>query len=150
MSITYTVESFITNRLELEPFVIPHWEELGLDHQDVPVNLDWDRYAELERAGGLHHVAVRDNGAIIGYTTAVISPMFHYATTLHAIYDLYYLLPQYRKSKIGVSMFLFAERCFRDLGVKKVMTGTKLHLNHEKLFLSLGMKPIEVIYTKIL
>lgn len=150
MNISYSVESWVKCRPELEAFVPLHHAELGLDHADVPVDMAWDVYAEHEAAGRLHFVSVRDNGVLIGYVSAIIAPMLHYKSTKHAIIDLYYLLPDYRKAKIGVQMLQFAERCYKELGVVKLISATKLHLNHEKLFLSLGMKPTEVTYTKIL
>ncbi len=149
-NITFNVESWTQCRPELEPFVEPHWRELGLDHQDVPVSLAWDVYEQHEQQGILHLVTVRDSGTLIGYVSALIVPMLHYASTRHSITDLYYLKPEYRKDKIGVNMLLYAETCYRELGVVKIITGTKLHLNHSKLFESLGYRPTEITFTKVL
>lgn len=150
--IKYSVESWkaARERGELASFIEPHWRELGLDHQDVPVDMWWEAYDAHEQAGRLHAVFVRDNGVLIGYYTTILTAMLHYKSTLHAVADLYYLKPEYRKSKVGVEMFKFAEEKFRELGVKKIYTGTKLHLNHAKLFEGLGYKPVEMLYTKVL
>lgn len=148
--ITYQVERWNDIAEQFEPFIEPHWRELGLDHQDVPVDLYWEKYAELDNLGVLHVVTVRDDGVMIGYHISLVMVMLHYKSTLHAVVDLYYLKPEYRQSKIGLEMFRFAEESFKKLGVVKIINGTKLHLNHEKLFLGLGFKPTETIYTKIL
>ena len=150
MNITYSVESMLACKDELEPFIEPHWMELGLDHQDVPVALDWGTYKKHDDEGRLHMVAVRDNGVLIGYHISLLTNMLHYKNTLHAVTDLYYLKPEYRKTKIGVQMFKFAETCFKAKGVTKIITGTKLHLNHSALFESLGHKSTEITFTKIL
>jgi GNAT superfamily N-acetyltransferase len=147
---TYSVERWNDMHEEFEPFIAPHWAELGLDHQDVPVSIDWNKYSDLDTKEQLHVVCVRLNNNLIGYHISVISTMLHYSTTKHAIVDLYYLKPEYRKTKIGVEMFKFAERAFKKLGVVKVINGTKLHLNHTALFEGLGFKPTEIIFTKIL
>lgn len=150
LSITYTVENWSDCLPELIPFTKPHWEELGLDHADVPVDIGFEAYAEHERAGRLHLITVRDYGTLIGYITAIITPMLHYNGTLHAITDLYYLKPDYRKAKIGVKLFQFAERQYRQLGVVKIITATKLHLNHSELFEGLGYRPTELTFTKVI
>lgn len=148
--ITYSVESWSEMYHELEPFVQPHWEELGLDHIDVPVDFDWARYLVLDEQGLIHIVCTRDDGKLIGYHISIVNSGLHYKSTIHAMVDLYYLKPEYRKSKIGVKMFQFAERALKTIGVKKIVTGTKIHLNHSALFGSLGYKNTEVTFTKVL
>lgn len=148
--ITYQVESFMGIWAELEPFVEPHHAELGLDRIDVPVDMDLASYKKHEDEGRLHLVTVRDDGVLVGYYTAIITSMLHYQSTLHAVVDLYYLKPSHRSAKIGLGLFQYAEMRFAELGVVKIVTGSKLHLHHEKLFLGLGYKPTEVIYTKII
>lgn len=150
MSITYSVEHWNDMHEELEPFIGPHWDELGLDHQDVPVSLHYEKYASLDAGGYLHLVAVRDEGALIGYHIAILDVFLHYSTTKHAAVDLYYLKPEYRKSKIGVELFKFAERCFKKLGVVKIVNGSKIHLLHDELFKGLGYKASDIVYTKII
>lgn len=148
--ITYQVERWNDIATQFEPFIEPHWQELGLDHQDVPVSLDWASYKALDDGRHLHVVTVRDNGAMVGYHISVLKTMLHYSTTLHAIVDLYYLKPEYRHDKTGLRMFQFAEDRFRELGVVKIINGTKLHLYHDKLFLGLGFTATETIFTKII
>jgi len=148
--ITYQVERWNEIVREFDPFIEPHWKELGLDQIDVPVQLDYASYEKLDNDRHLHVVTVRDKGKLIGYHISIIRTMLHYATTLHAIVDLYYLKPEYRKDKTGLRMFQFAEDRFRELGVVKIINGTKLHLYHDKLFLGLGFKPKETIFTKII
>ena len=149
-NITYQVEHWNDIVDQFIPFIEPHWQELGLDHQDVPVSLDFEAYKRHDNNGVLHVVTTRENGVMIGYHISLITKMLHYSTTLHAVVDLYYLKPEYRKSKIGVEMFKFAEERFTDMGVVKIINGTKLHLFHDKLFEGLGFKPTEMIYTKII
>lgn len=148
--ITYQVESFIGIWDELAPFVPIHWAELGLDQQDVPVDMDLEAYKVHDDAGRLHMVTTRDDGKLIGYHISIIATMLHYKSTKHAVVDLYYLLPEYRQSRIGLDMFKYAEMRFAELGVIKIITGSKLHLHHEKLFLGLEYKATDIVYTKII
>lgn len=148
--ITYNVERWNDMFEEFKPFVEPHWKELGIHTQDIECVLDWERYKELDNKGCLKVITVRDDGVLIGYHISIVTYMLHYATTLHAVVDLYYLKPEYRKSKIGLGMFQYAEMHLASLGCKKLINGTKLHLNHEKMFTQLGYEAFEVLYYKTL
>lgn len=150
MNVTYQVENFESLIPELKFFVGPHWAELGLDHQDVPVDMDWGRYVKMDNEKTLHVVTTRIDGELIGYCFHVVSGLLHYKSTLHAVADLYYVKPEYRKSKVGVGMFLFVEQSLKALGVIKIITATKTHLHHGPLFLGLGYKEIETVYSKII
>lgn len=149
-SITYSVEHWTEIESEFLPFIEPHWRELGLDHIDVPVSLDFPKYRKLDQDGFLHVVCTRDEGVLIGYHISVIDTFLHYSTTKHMAVDLYFLKPEYRKSKIGLEMFQFAERCAKKLGVVKIVNGSKIHLHHEQLFKGLGYKSTDIIYSKII
>lgn len=147
---TYQIERVQDIVEELKPFVPLHWAELGLTKEDVPVDMDWERYFALEREGKLNLVTVRKEGNIIGYQFTFVSGHFHYKSTLHGIVDLYYILPEYRKGRTGLRMFQFAEKCLKDLGVKKIITGCKLHLDHTRLFEFMGYEFTDKQFIKII
>lgn len=136
--ITYQVEKVKDCYEELLPFVPLHWAELGLTQNEVPVNMDWTRYFRMEKDGALHFVTVRDNGKLIGYHWTIVHTHFHYKTTLHGQVDLYYILPEYRNGRTGLRLFQFAEQELKKIGVKKIITGCKVHLDHTRLFEHLG------------
>lgn len=148
--ITYQVEKWNDCIAEMLEYEVDHWMELGLEHQDVPQDINFDLYAQMCNAGSLHVVTCRENGHIIGYHITFVKTHPHYQSTLHGHVDLYYLKPEYRKSKIGVRMFKFAEESLKSIGVKKLITPTKKHLHHGALFEGLGFKEVESVYTKIL
>ena len=135
---------------ELLEYEVDHWNELGLDHQDVPQDINFDLYAQMDNAGSLHVVTARLDGHVIGYHISFVKTNPHYMSTLHAHVDLYYLKPEHRKSKIGVQMFKFAEQTLKEKGVVKLVTPTKLHLHHGALFRGLGYNEVETVFTKIL
>ena len=148
--VTYQVEKWNDCIAEMLEYEVDHWMELGLEHQDVPQDINFDLYAQMCNAGTLHVVTCRENGHIIGYHITFVKTHPHYMSTLHGHVDLYYLKPEYRKSKIGVKMFRFAEESLKSIGVKKLITPTKTHLHHGALFEGLGFKEVESVYTKIL
>ena len=75
--ITYQVEELRDVIEELKPFAPIHWAELGLTKDDVPLDMDWERYLNLEKDGRLHLVVVRDNGKVIGYQFTFVGGHFH-------------------------------------------------------------------------
>jgi N-acetylglutamate synthase-like GNAT family acetyltransferase len=64
--------------------------------------------------------------------------------------DLYYLLPEHRKGITGVKLFKNAEADLKELGVKKIYTGCKLHLDHTKLFEFLGYTKSDYQFIKLI
>lgn len=147
---TYQVESFEKCRKDFEPFVMKHWNELGLTKEDVPIDFDWNRFFEQDRKGKLHTVTVRKDGQLVGYHIAFIGSHPHYKSTLHAMVDLYYLEPTLRRGKVGMKMFKFAEEELKQIGVKKIYTGCKVKLDHTRLFEFLGYEFSDKQFIKVL
>lgn len=147
---TYAVEHWLDIKDEMLPILERHWREIALNHEDVPLDIDHERYDAMDEAGHLHIVTVRREGALIGYHVAIISGHLHYASTLHGITDVFYVAPEYRQGFTGIRLFQKVEKEMKSLGVKKLFTGTKVHLDLSKLFERLGYKRVEYLYAKIL
>jgi len=145
----YAVERWKALRLEMLPMLVQHWKEVALNHADVPLDIDHERYDALDESGALHIVTVRSNGALIGYHVAIISGHLHYAKTLHGVTDVYWVHPAHRKGFTGIRLFKRVEEEMRGLGVKKLFTGTKVHLDMSKLFERLGYTRVEYLYAKL-
>lgn len=148
--ISYQEESFTLLIPELKFFEPLHWAELGVTKDDVPVDMGWHRYVQLEKEGKVHVATVRDSGRLIGYHITFVGPHYHYHSTLHGMVDLYYILPEYRKNKVGVGLFKFAEAALKKLGVVRIITGTKVHLPNDKLFASLGYTMTDTTWVKVI
>lgn len=149
--VTYQVEKWRDLRPDMEPILREHWLEIALGHDKVPLDIDHDKYNALCDCGALRIVTVRDDGRLIGYHVAIVGGHLHYASTCHGITDVYFILPEYRKGRVGIRMFQFVEADMRSLGVKKLFTGCKLHTadgKSGKLFEYLGYKATETLFTK--
>lgn len=146
----YRVERWKHLRGEMLPLLVRHWREVALNHADVPLDIDEQRYAELDEAGALHIVTARRNGLLIGYHVAIISPHLHYKSTLHGITDVYWLAPECRHGVTAMRLFQAVERELKAAGVRKVFTATKLHLDQGPLFERLGYRPVERLYAKLI
>lgn len=147
---SYAVERWATVKREMLPLLTRHWREVALNQADVPLDIDHARYQELDEAEALHIVTVRRHGLLIGYHVAIISTHLHYASTLHGITDVYWIAPECRHGVTAMRMFQAVERELKTLGVRKLFTATKLHLDQGPLFERLGYKPVERLYAKII
>lgn len=146
----YRVERWKHLRTEMLPLLARHWREVALNHADVPLDIDEKKYAELDESGALHILTVRRNGLLIGYHVAIVSGHLHYASTLHGITDVFYVAPECRHGVVALRMFQAVERELKKMGVKKLFTATKLHLDQGRIFEHLGYKPVERLYAKII
>ncbi len=146
----FAVERWRDLRSEMLPLLVRHWREVALNHADVPLDIDEARYRQLDEAGALHIVTARRAGALIGYHVAIISTHLHYASTLHGITDVYWIAPECRAGRTGLRLFQAVEREMKALGVRKLFTATKLHLDQGALFEHLGYRPVERLYAKLI
>ncbi|MET3133628.1 hypothetical protein AAKU55_003918 [Oxalobacteraceae bacterium GrIS 1.11] len=147
-TIRFQVEKWRDALPDMEPILVQHWHEIALGHDKVPLDIARERYQSLCDAGALHVVTARKDGAMVGYHVAIVSGHLHYLSTPHAITDVYFILPAYRRGFTGIRLFRFVEAAMRTLGVKKLVTGTKLHLDMGAILRWLGYSATETVYTK--
>lgn len=146
----YQTEPWATFKVEARELFERHWREIALNHAEVPLDIDHERYDALASAGGLHVLTVRRAGVLIGYHIAIVSGHLHYRSTLHGITDVYWIAPECRHGVTAVRMFQAVERELKRRGVRKLFTATKLHLDQGALFEFLGYNPVERLYAKLI
>jgi GNAT superfamily N-acetyltransferase len=136
----------------VKDIVARHWEEIALDKASVPLDTDWDKYQSLEDSGSWRAFAARCDGKLIGYISYFIDFHVRYKTTRYVEADVFYILPEYRnKSRAG--LILFQEFLAALPKPCKVLINEKLTFKDGRvgrLLEYLGMKPIEVVYSKFL
>lgn len=142
------VEKFSDVIEEAKPLLFRHWEEIALDQDRVPLDPDWQRYAELEAAGALSIVTMRRNGAMVGYSCMVVAPGIHYRSTLEARMDIFWIAPEVRGRMGGVRLFKAVEAELKRRGVRRVYCGSKLHKDVSRLFWAMGYRAIEQWFCK--
>jgi hypothetical protein len=146
----YSQESFEEIIPELKDFEHTHWLELAVSKDSVPVDMDWQRFVKMEREGKLHTVTVRKNHKLVGYHITLVGGHLHYKSTLHGIVDLYYIKKDDRLGRTGLRLFQYAEMSLKQRGVKKIITGTKLHSDNTRLLEFLGYKNSDKTFFKVL
>jgi GNAT superfamily N-acetyltransferase len=135
--------------MEMQELFPAHYEELCVT-KDFPLAPDYDKYKQMCDLGWLRAITVTAGDELIGYIIFIIQPHLHYKTCLTAFEDIYYVKPEYRKGRIGIRMFQYAEQVLKEAGVNRVILHTKIHLDNSRLFEYLGYKNSDKLYTKIL
>jgi GNAT superfamily N-acetyltransferase len=134
---------------ELESIFPEHYEELCVT-KDFPLEPDYEAYRNLGRAGMLRCVTCRADGVLIGYIVFIVQPHLHYRSCKTAFEDIYYVKKEFRKGRIGIRLFQYAEKVLKEFGINRIIIHTKIHLDNSKLFEYLGYKHTDKLYTKLL
>lgn len=134
---------------ELEQLFPLHYEELCVT-KDFPLAPDYDAYKRLANAGMLRCITVRADEEVIGYAIFIVQPHLHYMTCKTAFEDIYYIRPDFRKGRVGIRLFKYAEEVLKGIGVNRIIMHTKVHMDNSKLFEYLGYKWTDKLFTKIL
>lgn len=154
--IRIAIEPFYAIARELLPLFRKHWRELAVHKDVVPLDPNWDLMMQQSVHGVLHVLTVRADDVLVGYIFTIVSPHTHYKSTLHALIDMFWLDPKYRKGWLGMRMFRENEKHLQKLGVVRVIVSEKLHWLSGRdrrvrvIFRRLGLKAFEVVYTKLL
>lgn len=150
--ITCRVES-LTERLdELKPLFQPHWEELALDQDKVPLDPQYDTYLARDELSEVLLVTARDNGRLIGYFIGFIAPGLHYKTCLTLVMDIFWIHPDYRgedslgkmeEMMLGEELFKLVHVAAKQRGVQRIFAGSKMHKDASLMFMHLGYHEVE-------
>jgi hypothetical protein len=146
--LTAQVEPWPAFIQEAQPLLPLHWEELALDKDKVPLDPQYDVYANRHAAGQVLVVTLRQDGTLKGYFIGFVAPGLHYKTCLTLTMDIFWTHPSIRNGFAGVKLFRLVEKEARRRGVQRMMFGSKLHKDASKLFEFLKMQAIEIYYSK--
>lgn len=152
MAVTYQWDSLaILLKEGIAQTVFQHWNEIALDKESVPMDVDWSRYLNWERLGHWRAFTARSDGVAIGYICYWIDHHIRYQNTIYATADVFFVKPEFRRGWVGIKLF---KESFKALPKPcKVLVNEKLHFEDgrvAKLLEMLGMKPIEIVYSKFL
>jgi GNAT superfamily N-acetyltransferase len=134
---------------EMDDLFPAHYEELCVT-KEFDYEPDYDAYKRCAEAGMLRCITCRADGELIGYIIFFISPHLHYKSCVTATEDLYFVKKEYRKGRVGIKLFQYAEKVLKERGVQRIVMHTKVHLDNTRLFEYLGYKMTDKVFTKIL
>lgn len=147
--LTFQVEKLEAVRPELEPLLLAHWEEVAIEKETVPLDINWGAYMTLDGMGLLVGITARDEGKLAGYASYILTRHMHYNLKV-ADCGPFFLHHNYRKGLAGVNLFRAAEKILKDMGVQRVVHKVKLSHDVGRIFERMGYRPIERTYVKTL
>jgi len=134
---------------EMDELFPAHYEELCVT-KEFDYEPDYDAYKRMAEAGMLRCITCRADGELIGYIIFIVSPHLHYKSCVTATEDIYFVRKDYRKGRVGIKLFQYAEQVLKERGVQRIVMHTKVHLDNSRLFEYLGYKMTDKVFTKMI
>jgi hypothetical protein len=140
-------------RKDIEPILVnEHWVEVG-HYKDIPIDMQWDKYATLEKLNKLRCFTIRSplneefkESVLNGYAFFLVDHHLHYKNTLVGSQDILYVRKPYRG--IGKSFLFWCDKQLKDEGVITVTHHAKPWFNYGNLFEKLGYEKAETIWAR--
>ena len=145
--ITYQGERAVDIWDEIQDLLQAHYEEIA-HYQDIPLVPDKEAYLTAEAQNQLRIYTVRDITTLVGYAVFFVRPNIHYSTSLQAMQDILFVLPAYRKGRVGIRLIQHAERALRAEGVQAVYHHVKRTNQVGRLLMRMGYELIDEVYAK--
>lgn len=129
-----------------------HYLELAKNQDRVKLNVDWDRYAAMERAGGLLLYTARQDGGLIGYSCFFSSPHPHYLDLRLVSNDVLYVAKSHRVGRTGIRFIRYCEERVRGLyaGEIALTWHAKEHTPLAGMLQRLGYGVQDIVLSKLL
>jgi hypothetical protein len=138
---------------EIQPILLhEHWEEVG-HYKDIPIDMQWEKYALIEQMGKLRCYTIRaplneefKETILQGYAFFIVDHHLHYKHTVVASQDILYVRKPYR----GIGK-MFLSWCDDQLKAESVNTVTqhiKPWFDWSPMAEKLGYEKAETIYTR--
>lgn len=138
---------------ELQALAEREYEEVGQKNL-AGLNVDWDRYRELDAAGNLATFIVKrghgNAGRIVGYSVFVVQTHIHYRDALVAANSAVYVAPEARAGRIVLKLLRYAEIGLEAQGVRKIYYHVKRERDFGPLLAHLGYEDAERMFAKVL
>lgn len=149
--VTFQQEKWADCVHEMREIWPEHWASLALNQDQIQLACDEAKYEQGEAMGCLHIITARSDGKLVGYHYGMLMNHLHYKDAgLMCYTDVYYLKPQYRKGLTGIRFLSAVMASLKALGVVKFYMSTKIHSDNSKVLEALGMKPSDIVLTKLL
>lgn len=105
---------------ELQPLLEKHWREIANYQSVIPLAVNWDVYRQADAGGKLAVLVAREGDIMIGYSVFMLVRGAHYRSSLFAMNDVIYVLPEYRHGRTGLALIKESEKLLRAKGCVKI------------------------------
>ena len=125
-----------------------HWREVGAFIEEIPLEVDFEKFLALERAQVLACFTARDDaGKLAGYAIMICAPSLNHKESVFAQSQAIYISPEHRGH--GAQLLWLVERELRGRGVDVFVFMTKPG-RMTQLLEATGYRPIETAMAKLL
>lgn len=141
---------------ELKPHFVPHYRELALNQDKVPLDPNYGEYLRREAAGEVLCATLREAGKVVSYFVGFVSPALNYQTCLTLNMAIFWVDPEHRgedslssleEELLWVQLFECVLEEAARRGVKRYYFGSKAHRDVSAIFERLGMAPADIYYS---
>lgn len=129
-----------------------HWEEVG-HYDDIPIDMEWDKYFLLQDKGVLRCFTIRSSvneefkdTVIQGYAFFFVDKHLHYKNTIVASQDILFVRKTSRG--IGRKFLAWCDEQLKSEGVVTVTHHAKPWFEYGTLFEKLGYEKAETIWAR--
>jgi len=122
-----------------------HWQEVGID---VPLDINYRAYYQLEKSGGLIVVGLWKETEIVGYWSFFLSPFLHSQGVRVAHTDMLFIRKDCRSGGAFRLLYAEAHKTLLARGVKLWFVGEKNKKPLGKLLQRYGFVAEETSYMK--
>lgn len=129
---------------EMKLLVFDHIAEVGPFQFEFDV--DWDKFVDLQESDSIRLFVARSEGNMVGYAIYIISTHTHFATTVFALQDALYIVPQFRGNGAGIGLIQFCEDMLVDCDA--IVQSVLPELDFSDLLTKNGYVPMEKLYVK--
>jgi GNAT superfamily N-acetyltransferase len=133
----------------VEELLRAHWEEVA-HFKDIPLDVDWQTYAEVEARGRLLIIRVTVGAKLVGYAAYFVAFNPKYRTSLQATQDVIFVLPAYRGSRVGYRLVQMGDEHLKRELVQAVYHHTKVkpELDMGPLLARQGYVMVDALWAK--
>jgi GNAT superfamily N-acetyltransferase len=132
---------------EAQPLVAKHWEEIA-HYKDIPLAPEKEMYFGVSKLGLLRVFTARIEGKLVGYCVFFVKRNPHYSTSLQATQDILFVLPEYRKGRVGIGLIKYCDQQLGAEDVQVVYQHVKLAHNFGPVLERMGYEAVDIIYAK--
>jgi GNAT superfamily N-acetyltransferase len=134
---------------ELKPVHAAHWQETERYRHGIALNPDYNYMINAERTGRFMLFTVRNDDGLVGNCMMYLSRSTHTQRWV-AEEDTIFILPEYRKGRLGVRLIRYVEDVLRNMGVTEIRVTVKTVNDVGRLLTHLGYNHTGNQLTKIL
>lgn len=147
-AVMFAVEPFVTCLSEMERLLPGHYAEIATD--PIPLEIDFDKYLQLEQLGMLLTITARVEGLLVGYYLSIVVPHINHKSSLTGHPAMLYLMKPYRNGFALMRMVKAVEDALTARGAQRMFSGVVLTHDFGPLLERMGFLPVERMYSKML